>query len=198
MDDVNVDDVLVDDVEVDDVDLEEQLFDEVEVLEGDVDMEDVGVEDVLVDEVELEEGEVNEVFGGDVEVEVLVALLLLVNDEVLEVEDVHLDEVKGDDVNVDVAAVLVMLHVMLEEQEVELVVEVAQVGVLQLDVEFAHVGDEVVMEDDVEVELHVTLLQIVVQKALEVEDVQFDVVEEDEVEGRRAGRASGGGACAWR
>ena len=69
-----------------------------------------------------------------------------------------------------------MVDVVPEEQEDELAVEVAQVDVLQLDVEFAHVNDEVALEGDVEVELHVMLLQIVVDKVLGVEDVQIDSI----------------------
>ena len=55
-------------------------------------------------------------FGDDVEVEVLVALPLLVVGELQEVEDVQLDVVEVDDVVVDVVLVfLVAVDVVLEE-----------------------------------------------------------------------------------
>ena len=134
----------------------------------------------------------------DVEVEVLVKLLLVV-DEVREVEDVLPYVVEVDDADVDVVPVLVVdVDAVREELQVGPVVEVVEVNVPQVDVELAHVDDDVELEDDVEVEQLVALLLLVVDDVLEVGAVLLDVIEEDEAEvDDHTGRASRRGACAY-
>ena len=75
--------------------------------------------------------------------------------------------------------------------------EVVEVGVLP-GMRGLHVGDDVVLEADVEVELLVGLLLLVLDEVLEVEDMllTWRGCGRRDRSGCRAGSASGFGACA--